>query len=93
LAIAKDALGEVTKTGSITIDVTRLQTKVLVPDGETVVLGGVFGIDSAKTDIKVPVLGDIPYLGRLFKHSVDSQNKTELLLFITPKIVADKITN
>lgn len=93
LSIFKDALGEVTKTGSLTIDITRLQTKVLVPNGETVVLGGVFGIDTNKTDIKVPILGDIPYLGRLFKHSVDGQAKTELLIFVTPKIIADKITN
>ena len=93
LLINKDSLGSVTETGALTIDVNQLNTTVLVPNGETVVLGGVFGIDSNKTDIKVPVLGDIPYLGRLFKHTVDSQNKTELLIFITPKIIADKIIN
>ncbi|RYY04976.1 MAG: type IV pilus secretin PilQ family protein [Gammaproteobacteria bacterium] len=93
LSISKDSIGDVTATGSLTIDINRLETKVLVPNGETVVLGGVFGIDSNKTDIKVPVLGDIPYLGRLFKHTVDSENKTELLIFITPKIIADKLTN
>lgn len=93
LAITKDSVGEVTQTGSLTIDINQIQTKVLVPDGETVVLGGVFGIDSNKTDVKVPVLGDIPFLGRLFKHSVNSENKTELLIFITPKIIADKMTN
>lgn len=93
LVITKDSIGEVTKTGSLSIDVNHLETKVLVPDGETVVLGGVFGIDSTKSDVKVPVLGDIPYLGRLFKHTVNSETKTELLIFITPKIIADKITN
>jgi len=93
LSISKDSIGDVTATGSLTIDINRLETKVLVPNGETVVLGGVFGIDSNKTDVKVPVLGDIPYLGRLFKHTVDSENKTELLIFITPKIIADKMTN
>lgn len=93
LSITKDSIGDVTATGSLTIDVNHLETKVLVPNGETVVLGGVFGIDSNKSDIKVPVLGDIPYLGRLFKHTVNSETKTELLIFITPKIIADKITN
>lgn len=93
LAITKDSIGEVTKTGSLSIDINHLETKVLVPNGETVVLGGVFGIDSNKSDVKVPVLGDIPYLGRLFKHTVNSETKTELLIFITPKIIADKMTN
>jgi type IV pilus assembly protein PilQ len=93
LSITKDSIGEVTKTGSLSIDINHLETKVLVPNGETVVLGGVFGIDANKSDVKVPVLGDIPYLGRLFKHTVNSETKTELLIFITPKIIADKITN
>lgn len=93
LSITKDSVGEVTATGSLTIDINQIETKVLVPNGETVVLGGVFGIDSNKSDVKVPVLGDIPYLGRLFKHSVNSENKTELLIFITPKIIADKLAN
>lgn len=93
LVITKDSIGEVTKTGSLSIDINHLETKVLVPNGETVVLGGVFGIDANKSDVKVPVLGDIPYLGRLFKHTVNSETKTELLIFITPKIIADKMTN
>jgi len=93
LVITKDSVGEVTSTGSLAIDINQIDTKVLVPNGETVVLGGVFGVDSAKTDVKVPVLGDIPYLGRLFKHTLRSENKTELLIFITPKIIADKMTN
>jgi type IV pilus assembly protein PilQ len=93
LSISKDSIGDVTATGSLTIDINRLETKVLVPNGETVVLGGVFGIDTNKTAVKVPVLGDIPYLGRLFKRTVNSENKTELLIFITPKIIADKMTN
>jgi type IV pilus assembly protein PilQ len=93
LLIFKDSIGEVTSTGSLTIDINRIETKVLVPNGETVVLGGVFGIDTNKSDVKVPLLGDIPFLGRLFKRTVDAENKTELLIFITPKIIADKITN
>ncbi|GGY78777.1 fimbrial assembly protein PilQ [Cellvibrio zantedeschiae] len=93
LIIAKDSVGEVTSTGSISIDINQIETKVLVANGSTVVLGGVFGIDANKTDVKVPVLGDIPYLGRLFKRTVRGETKTELLIFITPKIIADKMTN
>lgn len=93
LAISKDSIGEVTATGSLTIDINQLNTKVLVPNGETVVLGGVFGIDANRSEVKVPVLGDIPYLGRLFKKTVTGETKTELLIFITPKIIADKMTN
>ncbi|RZA06957.1 MAG: type IV pilus secretin PilQ, partial [Moraxellaceae bacterium] len=93
LVITKDSVGEITSTGSLSIDINQIETKVLVPNGETVVLGGVFGIDSNKTDVKVPVLGDIPYLGRLFKRTVRGETKTELLIFITPKIIADKMTN
>ncbi len=93
LSISKDSIGEVTETGSLTIDVNQINTKVLVPNGETVVLGGVFSIDSNKSEVKVPVLGDIPYLGRLFKKTTTGETKTELLIFITPKIIADKMTN
>ncbi len=93
LLIYKDAVGDFTRTGVPTIDITRLETKVLVNNGETVVLGGVFGLDTLKSDVKVPLLGDIPYLGRLFKHTVDKQTKTELLIFVTPKIMTDKLAN
>lgn len=93
LNISKDSIGEVTETGSLTIDINQINTKVLVPNGETVVLGGVFSIDANKSEVKVPVLGDIPYLGRLFKKTTTGETKTELLIFITPKIIADKMTN
>jgi type IV pilus assembly protein PilQ len=93
LDISKDSIGEVTATNDLTLDINHITTKVLVPNGETVVLGGVFGLDSNKSEVKVPVLGDIPYLGRLFKKTVTAETKTELLIFITPKIIADKMTN
>lgn len=93
LAISKDSVAEVTQAGTPAIDITQLKTKVLVPNGETVVLGGVFGLDTNNSEVKVPVLGDIPYLGRLFKHTVRGETKTELLIFITPKIIADKLVN
>lgn len=93
LNITKDAVGAATQSGVPTININSLQTKVLVPNGETIVLGGVFGLDSSKSEAKVPVLGDLPYLGHLFKRTTTSQVKTELLIFITPKIIADKMTN
>jgi type IV pilus assembly protein PilQ len=61
----------------------------LVNNGETIVLGGVFREENTTTESKTPVLGDIPYVGRLFKRTSRSSRRTELLIFITPKITAD----
>jgi len=93
LNVSKDSVGEITQTGVPSIDITRLQTKVLVNNGQTVVLGGVFSVEGVKGETKVPVLGDIPYLGRLFKRTVNQQTKSELLIFVTPKLIADSLTN
>lgn len=73
------------------IDVTELVTEVLVGNGETVVLGGVFRTESVKSEVKTPFLGDLPYVGRLFRRSTDRQVKTETLIFITPRILADTL--
>lgn len=93
LVVWKDSIGQNTPSGVPTVDITRLETKVLVNNGQTVVLGGVFSLDSVKGENKVPFLGDIPYLGRLFKKTVDSQFKTELLIFVTPKLMSDNLSN
>lgn len=93
LVVWKDSIGQVTETGVPTVDITRLETKVLVNNGQTVVLGGVFSLEGTKGESKVPVLGDIPYLGRLFKKTIDSQFKTELLIFVTPKLMSDTLAN
>lgn len=93
LIVWKDSLGQVTESGVPTVDITRLETKVLVNNGQTVVLGGVFSLEGTKGETKVPVLGDIPYLGRLFKRTVDSQFKTELLIFVTPKLMSETLSN
>jgi type IV pilus assembly protein PilQ len=90
LSVSKDSLSDVVN-GVPTIDVTRLETKVLVGNGQTVVLGGVFSLDTAKTENKVPVLGDIPYLGRLFKRTLNRTSKSELLIFITPRLMAESL--
>lgn len=94
LVINQDTVGQIlVESGIPTLDVTELTTKVLVANGQTVVLGGVFTIETIKGESKVPFLGDIPYLGRMFKNDVTENNKTELLLFITPKIMAESLTN
>ncbi|MDF3012855.1 MAG: fimbrial protein [Cellvibrio sp.] len=93
LVVWKDSLGQETESGVPTVDITRLETKVLVNNGQTVVLGGVFSLEGTKGESKVPLLGDIPYLGRLFKKTIDSQFKTELLIFVTPKLMSDTLAN
>jgi type IV pilus assembly protein PilQ len=93
LNVWKDSVASIEVSGRPTLDITRLQTKVLVNNGQTVVLGGVFSLEGTKGENKVPVLGDIPYLGRLFKKTVDNQFKTELLIFVTPKLMSDTLAN
>lgn len=93
LNVWKDSVASVEVSGRPTLDITRLQTKVLVNNAQTVVLGGVFSVEGNKTENKVPVLGDIPYLGRLFKKTVDNQFKTELLIFVTPKLMSENLSN
>ncbi|MCR8922416.1 type IV pilus secretin PilQ [Dasania sp. GY-MA-18] len=96
LVINQDSLGDLIQLpggrGTIpTIDTTQLETQVLVGNGETVVLGGVFRTEDVKSESKVPVLGDIPYLGRLFRQTSIRQVKAETLIFITPRILADTL--
>ena len=74
------------------IDTNEIQTQVLVENGETIVLGGVFNIETDNSIDKTPFLGDLPYIGRLFKRTQSEENKSELLIFITPKIISDKLS-
>lgn len=89
LDINKDSRGETTAAG-IAIDTKHIQTQVLVENGGTVVIGGIFELTEQTTDTKVPLLGDIPIAGNLFKNKQQTSNKQEMLVFITPKIVADR---
>ena len=92
LKINQDSVGDIDIASGIpVIDITQLQTQVLVADGETVVLGGIFQNETQDGVTKVPFLGDIPYLGRLFKQDVRREQKRELLIFITPKILAETL--
>ncbi|MDH2433614.1 type IV pilus secretin PilQ [Pokkaliibacter sp. MBI-7] len=89
LDISKDSKGETLSDGNFAIDTNHLQTQVLVNNGETLVLGGVFEVNTENSVIKTPFFGDIPYIGRLFRKTVNSEDKAELLIFITPKLVSD----
>ncbi len=89
LDINKDSVGQATPQG-FAIDTKHVQTEVLVENGGTVVIGGIF-TQTEGTDVnKVPLLGDIPYMGALFRNTTRTSAKTELLIFITPKIVTDR---
>jgi type IV pilus assembly protein PilQ len=90
--VTKDALaGFVTVPGSgqvPTIDTRSINTSVLVDNGQTVVLGGIYEIDKSNTIVKVPGLGDIPVIGALFRQTSRIVNKAELLIFVTPRILS-----
>jgi type IV pilus assembly protein PilQ len=73
------------------ISTNSVMTRVLVNDGETIVLGGVFREELATSESKTPLLGDLPYVGRLFKRTELSSRRTELLIFITPRILLEGI--
>ncbi|NVN82232.1 MULTISPECIES: type IV pilus secretin PilQ [unclassified Vibrio] len=90
LSVTQDRPGQVVKTGTgeaVAIDTQRIGTQVLVNNGETVVLGGIFQHSVSSTVDKVPVLGDLPLLGALFRRSYENVGKSELLIFVTPKVV------
>ena len=91
LDINKDSVGQVTAAG-FAIDTKHVKTEVLVENGGTVVIGGIFSQDERNTTTKVPLFGDIPVFGNLFRNNSKQDNKTELLVFITPRIVDDRLT-
>jgi type IV pilus assembly protein PilQ len=93
LEVTQDTVGQFvpSATGGLvpSIDTRKIITQVLVNDGETVVLGGIFETERRDSEDKVPLLGDIPYLGHLFKRTHNESNKRELLIFVTPKILRE----
>jgi type IV pilus assembly protein PilQ len=89
LDVSKDSRGETTAAG-IAINTKHIKTQVLVENGGTVVIGGIFELTESETEAKVPLLGDIPVLGNAFKQRSRSSNKQEMLVFITPKMIADR---
>ena len=92
LIITQDTRGDTVQTGTgpaVAIDTQQIETQVLVENGQTVVLGGIFQQQIINSTKKVPLLGDIPYIGRLFKSTSEFNEKRELLIFVTPKIQVD----
>ena len=88
--VSRDAVGQLTNAG-YAIDTRHVKTQVLVEDGGTVVIGGIYEqFERNRTD-KVPLLGDIPVLGYLFRSTTRTNDRTELLVFLTPRIVTDTL--
>ena len=95
LQVNQDSVGELVPSGQggfiPSIDTTQLNTQVLVGNGETVVLGGVFKTEDIESVNKVPFFGDLPYIGAFFRNESTSHKKTETLIFITPRILAETL--
>ena len=87
--VTKNSIGQSTSAG-LAINTKRVKTQVLVENGGTVVIGGIFEMNEAENETKVPFFGDLPGVGNLFKSRSKTSNKQEMLVFITPKVVADK---
>jgi len=91
LKVSQDSVGDFTPTGEPSIDITQIETQALVGNGQTLVLGGIFQTEEVNGTDKVPLLGDIPFLGRLFRNELRNLEKREILIFITPKIINDNL--
>lgn len=91
LEVRKDRVGQVF-AGVPSIDTQRVQTQVLVDNGETAVLGGIFEQTERNDVDKVPFFGDLPFVGNVFKRKVKQDEKTELLIFVTPKVMDDSLS-
>jgi len=89
LDISKDSRGETVGDGQVAINTRHIITQVLVQNGGTVVIGGIFEMEEMQNVNKIPMLGDIPVLGHLFKNRLKTSQKREMLVFITPKMLAD----
>lgn len=89
LAVNKDSVGSVTAAGP-SIDTKQVTTEVLVENGGTVGIGGIYEQEQQDTTNKVPILGDIPVIGYLFKQNLKKNDKRELLIFVTPRLVSEK---
>ncbi len=89
--VNKDSVGQVTTAG-FAIDTKNVKTQVLVDNGGTVVIGGIYTQNERDTLTKVPFFGDLPVFGNLFRNSARTNDKTELLVFITPRVVSDRLS-
>jgi len=91
LQVNQDTQGAAVAGGIPTINTKSISTQVMVDNGETVVLGGIFGTENNTTTDRIPFFGDLPYLGFLFKRTTDLTTKQELLIFVTPKILGEDL--
>ncbi|SDD68070.1 type IV pilus assembly protein PilQ [Cupriavidus sp. YR651] len=89
--VNKDSVG-IQTTAGFAIDTKHVQTQVLVENGGTVVIGGIYGQEESNNYNKVPFLGDLPIIGYLFKNNAKINNRTELLVFLTPRILNDNVS-
>jgi len=89
LNVTNNSRGDPTADGPPAIDTESIETQVLVNDGETIVLGGLYQTRTDLIQLKTPILGDLPFVGRLFRNSARTNDKDELLIFITPRIIRD----
>jgi type IV pilus assembly protein PilQ len=91
LEVHKDSVGQNTIAGP-SIDTKQVNTEVLVENGGTVSIGGIFTQEESREVTKVPLLGDVPVFGVLFKNEVNRNDRRELLIFVTPKILRDNLS-
>lgn len=89
LKVNNDSRGDPTPTGELTIDTNAIETQVLVNDGQTLVIGGIFTSVQEQEQWKTPFFGDIPLIGWLFRRSFSRNEKVELMVFITPRLIND----
>jgi len=91
LKVLQDSLDPNRLGGELLINTNQLETSVVVNDGDTIVLGGVFRNDMENATSKTPILGDLPVLGRLFRYTRETETKRELLIFITPTMIRESL--
>ncbi len=92
LDVQQDTVGAVFN-GVPSINTNQIQTQVLVHNGETIVLGGIFTTQVTESTSKTPFFGDLPYVGRFFRRTTESDDKQELLIFITPRLMRESLTS
>lgn len=88
LDVNKDSRGETTTQG-VAIDTKHVKTQILIENGGTVVIGGIFEMEETNQENKIPLIGDVPVVGNLFKSRTKESTKREMLVFITPKVISD----
>ena len=91
IEVSKDDVGDVFN-GVPSVNTRAIQTQVLVQNGQTVVLGGIYDTEKVNSTDSVPYLGEVPLLGRLFRRDLNKLNKSELLIFITPRLIDETLS-